>query len=201
MPYFKVKIEQGAFIGGSLFRPDEVVELPEGENPNWGVRCERDGTELESMSDKVLNRNKMNEQLAKSIGGDNAKAMKQLALENAELKQRLANIESMLSTQLANKVAEPEVDTTPDPEPEDDGDENDNEETDGQGTPDGDGVAVEEVLYKQIAEAVEMLEDGNDEHWTSRGEPQMKVLEDILGTKDFTRADVEKANPRKRKTK
>lgn len=184
MPYFKVKIEQGAFIDGSLYRMDEVVQLPEGHNPNWGVRCEPDGTELESMSEKMLNVHKIQNQLASAISGDSDKTVKNIVKENAELKQRLANIEAMLQTQPENKPVDPEAQ-----------DDTDGDAGDGAT---GDQVVIDEVLKSQIKEAVDLLEDDNNEHWTSRGEPAMAKVQELVGNEEITRADVTEANPRQR---
>jgi len=44
-----------------------------------------------------------------------------------------------------------------------------------------------------IRDAVEKLDPENDEHWTSTGLPQMKVIEDMIGDDTIKRGDVNQA--------
>lgn len=42
-----------------------------------------------------------------------------------------------------------------------------------------------------LAEALSALDDANDEHWNKDGSPKMAVIEDLVGDKSLTKADVE----------
>lgn len=179
MAFFKVKIQQGAFINDTLYREDEVVELPEGQDPNWGVRCTADGQELESMSEKVLNRSKMNEHLAKAIEGkDTSKITQELAKENAELKVTVANMSEQLA-KLTELITAQQGAAAPDG---------------GENPP---KPGLDEASAKQVDETVKMLEDSNNDHWTARGEPRLDLIKEMTGL-DVSRADVDAVNDRRR---
>jgi hypothetical protein len=51
------------------------------------------------------------------------------------------------------------------------------------------------VTGEQIAEALELLDPTDDNHWTAAGLPSMDAVADALGVGGFSRADVEAANP------
>lgn len=182
--YYKVKIESGAFINDCLYRKDEVVSLPEGTEPNWGVKCTPEGVELESMSEKILNKAKMQEQLAKSVEGkDSTAATKALAKENAELKMSLnslqdqvAKLTELMSAQLSTATTAPATPVEPtDPV-----------------------IEVPSDIKHSIDEAVKLLEDGEDDQWTNRGEPRLDLLKEMTGLDVLTRADVDAVNARRR---
>ena len=97
MPYFKVKIAAGAFINNVFYRQDEIVELPKGSNPNWGALCTADGVELENYNKKRVLNDNLSEHLAKTIEGDSNKEVKNLAKENAELKNTITLIQEQLA--------------------------------------------------------------------------------------------------------
>lgn len=90
----------------------------------------------------------------------------QLAQMNQMRRQRAAG----------EKVTAPKVDPIPDA----------NLETN------SDPVAVDD---ESIVAAVKLLDPENKEHWTTKGQPQMSAIEDILGTKDVTRKDIERLMP------
>lgn len=50
-------------------------------------------------------------------------------------------------------------------------------------------------MSEKIAGAVRGLDPENDEHWTEAGLPAMAAVEDVVGSKDIKRADVEAAEP------
>ena len=169
---------------------DEVVDLPDGIDPNWGVKCDKDGNELENMSEKMLNRAKMNEQLAKAIEGkDSTKATQALARENAELKVAMQSMQEQISN-LTNLVTQGAISPgeNPDTPPAAD-------EGEGAGKPE-----LDDSVKSQIDETVKMLEDDNNDHWTARGEPKLDVIKDLTGL-DLSRADVDSVNPRRRAAK
>lgn len=174
MGLFKVKIEQGAFIDDVLYRMDEIVELKEGLDPLWGVKCDINGNELEDHSAKIRKSMRIGEHLAKSIESDN-KAMASLARENAELTIAMANMqeqiakltESMGTHQTGTMTVEPVL------------------------------PPMDKQIKEQVAEAVNLLEDSNDAHWTTKGEPKLDELKSITGL-ELSRADVDSANDRRR---
>lgn len=190
MPLYKVKTDKGAFIDNTLYEFDEIVELPEGVNPNWGVKCKADGTELESMSDKILNQTKMQEQLAKTIEGSESKQTQALAKENASLK---GDVE-VLKKQIADLQAAQAESAKPDPngghKVEDDAPEPSTEDTPPLET-------ISEDQAQQLKEAVDMLEDANDEQWTARNEPKLDVIKDLTGI-EISRAELDNINDRRR---
>ena len=49
-----------------------------------------------------------------------------------------------------------------------------------------------------VAQAVAMLDDDNNAHWTKAGLPAMAAVEEIVKNANITRRDVTLANPRKR---
>ena len=194
MALYKVKIEQGAFINDTLFREGEIVELAEGLDPMWGVKCKEDGTELEDMSAKIRARSKLNEHLAKSIEGDAGKATRALAKENAELKLSLESLQDQVS-KLTEVITAQQAGQPGGPDPvKEDGGEGDAK---GKGKDTPPAPELTEEVKAQVDEAVQLLEDANDDQWTSRGEPKLDVLKDLTGL-DLSRADVDAANPRRR---
>lgn len=50
-----------------------------------------------------------------------------------------------------------------------------------------------------LTDAIECLDDANDDHWTRGGEPSLAALQELTGNMSITRADANKANPRRRK--
>ena len=57
------------------------------------------------------------------------------------------------------------------------------------------GKQSEPEMTEKIAAAVRGLNPENDEHWTGAGLPAMAAVEDLVGSKDIKRADVEAAVP------
>ncbi len=52
-----------------------------------------------------------------------------------------------------------------------------------------------EVTDEDIGGALDLLEMGNDDHWTKVGLPSMAAVENLLGTDTIKRADVERVRP------
>lgn len=58
-----------------------------------------------------------------------------------------------------------------------------------------DDLTPEEAQTVKLAEAMLALDKDNDAHWTGLGLPRINHLEKVLGVKELTKADLEKAIP------
>lgn len=168
MPYFLVKHRAGAYINDVYYHEDEIVELPAGEDPMWGQKCDKDGNPIENYNEKLARANGLNEHLAKSIeaGADT----KKLEDENAKLRAELEAMKAAQTSEGASGSSETDSDPL-------------------------EGVSEETV--KAVDEAVKLLEDGQADQWTTRGEPKLEIIRDITGI-EVTRAQLDAINPRRK---
>lgn len=177
MPLYKVMNANGAYIDDIYYAEGEIVELPKGVNPKWGCLCDDEGVELEDFTDKLASQDAILDQLAQAVEKNPADA--EVARENAELKKQLADMQAKIDGMTTADTTETE-----------------------EKTEDEDTAPSPELTEQQVAtvnEAVLLLEDGNNDHWTARAEPRLDKIAEITGI-TVSRAQLDKINNRRRKS-